>query len=580
MSKENGVIYRISGPVVTAVGISPRMYEVVRVGDEGLMGEVIELHGDQSVIQVYEETSGIKPGEPVIRTGQTLSVQLGPGLLTQIYDGIQRPLPKLEETMGVFITRGVDADGLDLEKKWEFNAVAKKGDEVSSGQVIGKVQETETIEHRVMVPPNVSGKVKSIKSGTFNITETVCVLDDGTEIAMMQEWPVRHPRPFVQKYAPDVPLITGQRILDFLFPLAKGGTAGIPGPFGSGKTVTQQQLAKWSDAQIVVYIGCGERGNEMTEVLDEFPHLIDPNTNKPLMNRTVMIANTSNMPVAAREASVYTGITIAEYFRDMGYNVALMADSTSRWAEAMREISSRLEEMPGEEGYPAYLSSRLAEFYERAGRVETLSGSDGSVSVIGAVSPPGGDISEPVSQGTLRIVKVFWGLDAGLARQRHFPAINWLNSYSLYPQALDQWYRDNIAPDFPEVRTEISTLLQIESELQEIVQLVGSDALPVDQQLTLEVARMIREFFLQQNAFHDVDTFSDLDLQYHMAKAILSFQEEAKKAIAGGAQLEDVVNVPARTDLMRGRFEKGYEDRISDLVSEMNKQIDASMEAN
>ena len=580
MSKENGVIYRISGPVVTAVGISPRMYEVVRVGDEGLMGEVIELHGDQSVIQVYEETSGIKPGEPVIRTGQTLSVQLGPGLLTQIYDGIQRPLPKLEETMGVFITRGVDADGLDLERKWEFNAVAKKGDEVSSGQVIGKVQETETIEHRVMVPPNVSGKVKSIKSGTFNITETVCVLDDGTEIAMMQEWPVRHPRPFVQKYAPDVPLITGQRILDFLFPLAKGGTAGIPGPFGSGKTVTQQQLAKWSDAQIVVYIGCGERGNEMTEVLDEFPHLIDPNTNKPLMNRTVMIANTSNMPVAAREASVYTGITIAEYFRDMGYNVALMADSTSRWAEAMREISSRLEEMPGEEGYPAYLSSRLAEFYERAGRVETLSGSDGSVSVIGAVSPPGGDISEPVSQGTLRIVKVFWGLDAGLARQRHFPAINWLNSYSLYPQALDQWYRDNIAPDFPEVRTEISTLLQIESELQEIVQLVGSDALPVDQRLTLEVARMIREFFLQQNAFHDVDTFSDLDLQYHMAKAILSFQEEAKKAIAGGAQLEDVVNVPARTDLMRGRFEKGYEDRISDLVSEMNKQIDASMEAN
>tara|TARA_B000000441_G_C21750493_1_gene361785 strand:- start:1366 stop:3108 length:1743 start_codon:yes stop_codon:yes gene_type:complete len=580
MSKENGVIYRISGPVVTAVGISPRMYEVVRVGDEGLMGEVIELHGDQSVIQVYEETSGIKPGEPVIRTGQTLSVQLGPGLLTQIYDGIQRPLPKLEETMGVFITRGVDADGLDLERKWEFNAIAKKGDEVSSGQVIGKVQETETIEHRVMVPPNVSGKVKSIKSGTFNITETVCVLDDGTEIAMMQEWPVRHPRPFVQKYAPDVPLITGQRILDFLFPLAKGGTAGIPGPFGSGKTVTQQQLAKWSDAQIVVYIGCGERGNEMTEVLDEFPHLIDPNTNKPLMNRTVMIANTSNMPVAAREASVYTGITIAEYFRDMGYNVALMADSTSRWAEAMREISSRLEEMPGEEGYPAYLSSRLAEFYERAGRVETLSGSDGSVSVIGAVSPPGGDISEPVSQGTLRIVKVFWGLDAGLARQRHFPAINWLNSYSLYPQALDQWYRDNIAPDFPEVRTEISTLLQIESELQEIVQLVGSDALPVDQQLTLEVARMIREFFLQQNAFHDVDTFSDLDLQYHMAKAILSFQEEAKKAIAGGAQLEDVVNVPARTDLMRGRFEKGYEDRISDLVSEMNKQIDASMEAN
>ena len=580
MSKENGVIYRISGPVVTATGITPRMYEVVRVGNEGLMGEVIELHGDQSVIQVYEETSGIKPGEPVIRTGQTLSVQLGPGLLTQIYDGIQRPLPKLEETMGVFITRGVDADGLDLEKEWEFSPTVKKGDEVVPGQVIGTVQETETIEHRVMVPPGKGGTVKSINSGSYNITQTICKLEDDSEIAMMQEWPVRHPRPFRQKYAPDVPLITGQRILDFLFPLAKGGTAGIPGPFGSGKTVTQQQLAKWSDAQIVVYIGCGERGNEMTEVLDEFPHLIDPNTNKPLMNRTVMIANTSNMPVAAREASVYTGVTIAEYFRDMGYNVALMADSTSRWAEAMREISSRLEEMPGEEGYPAYLSSRLAEFYERAGRVETLSGEDGSVSVIGAVSPPGGDISEPVSQGTLRIVKVFWGLDAGLARQRHFPAISWLSSYSLYPQALDQWYRDNIANDFPEVRTEISTLLQVEAELQEIVQLVGSDALPIDQQLTLEVARMIREFFLQQNAFHDVDTFSDLKLQYEMARAILRFQEEGKKAIAGGAQLEEVVNVPARTDLMRGRFEKGYDGRIDGLVTDMEKQIAASMEDN
>lgn len=580
MSEENGVIYRISGPVVTAIGIAPRMYEVVRVGNEGLMGEVIELHGDQSVIQVYEETSGISPGEPVVRTGRTLSVQLGPGLLTQIYDGIQRPLPKLEETMGVFITRGVDADGLDLEKKWEFKPAIKAGDEISAGQIIGIVQETETIEHRVMVPPGKSGVVKSVESGSFNITETVCKLEDGTEIAMMQEWPVRHPRPFIQKYAPDVPLMTGQRILDFLFPLAKGGTAGIPGPFGSGKTVTQQQLAKWSDAQIVVYIGCGERGNEMTEVLEEFPHLIDPNTNTPLMNRTVMIANTSNMPVAAREASVYTGVTIAEYFRDMGYNVALMADSTSRWAEAMREISSRLEEMPGEEGYPAYLSSRLAEFYERAGRVQTLAGDDGSVSVIGAVSPPGGDISEPVSQGTLRIVKVFWGLDAGLARQRHFPAINWLSSYSLYPQALDQWYRDNIASDFPEVRTEISTLLQVEAELQEIVQLVGSDALPIDQQLTLEVARMIREYFLQQNAFHDVDTYSDLKLQYDMARAILSFQEEAKKAIAGGAQLEDVVNVPARTDLMRGRFEKGYKDKIGELVSEMGKQISATMEAN
>ena len=580
MSEENGVIYRISGPVVTAVGISPRMYEVVRVGDEGLMGEVIELNGEQSVIQVYEETSGVRPGEPVIRTGQTLSVQLGPGLLTKIYDGIQRPLPELEKTMGVFIKRGVDADGLDLEKIWEFNATAKAGDSISSGDVLGTVQETKTIEHRVMVPPGTSGVIKSINSGEFNVTQTVCTLEDGTDIQMMQKWPVRTPRPFTKKHAPEVPLQTGQRILDFLFPLAKGGTAGIPGPFGSGKTVTQQQLAKWSDADIVVYIGCGERGNEMTEVLDEFPHLMDPKTGEALMNRTTMIANTSNMPVAAREASVYTGITIAEYFRDMGYDVALMADSTSRWAEAMREISSRLEEMPGEEGYPAYLSSRLAEFYERAGRVETLSGGDGSVSVIGAVSPPGGDISEPVSQGTLRIVKVFWGLDAGLARQRHFPAINWLNSYSLYPPSLDQWYRDNIKSDFPEIRTEISALLQVEAELQEIVQLVGSDALPVDQQLTLEVARMIREFFLQQNAFHDVDTYTDLKLQYTMAKAILSFQEESKKALAGGAALEDVVNVPARTDLMRGRFESGYEGKIDKMLETMIKQIAETMEDN
>ena len=580
MSEENGVIYRISGPVVTAVGISPRMYEVVRVGDEGLMGEVIELHGEQSVIQVYEETSGVRPGEPVIRTGQTLSVQLGPGLLTKIYDGIQRPLPELEKTMGVFIKRGVDADGLDLEKIWDFNATAKAGESVSSGDVLCTVQETKTIEHRVMVPPGTSGIIKSINSGKFNVTKNICTLEDGTEIQMMQKWPVRTPRPFTKKHAPEVPLQTGQRILDFLFPLAKGGTAGIPGPFGSGKTVTQQQLAKWSDADIVVYIGCGERGNEMTEVLDEFPHLMDPKTGEALMNRTTMIANTSNMPVAAREASVYTGITIAEYFRDMGYDVALMADSTSRWAEAMREISSRLEEMPGEEGYPAYLSSRLAEFYERAGRVETLAGGDGSVSVIGAVSPPGGDISEPVSQGTLRIVKVFWGLDAGLARQRHFPAINWLNSYSLYPPSLDQWYRDNIKTDFPEIRTEISALLQVEAELQEIVQLVGSDALPVDQQLTLEVARMIREFFLQQNAFHDVDTYTDLKLQYTMAKAILSFQEESKKALAGGAALEDVVNVPARTDLMRGRFESGYEEKIEKMLETMNKQIADTMEDN
>ena len=576
---EQGQIYRISGPVVTAIGVEVRMFDLVRVGDEGLMGEVIELHGDKAIIQVYEDTSGIRPGEPVVNTGNTLSVQLGPGLLTQIYDGIQRPLSALEEKMGVFITRGVDADGLDMEKIWEFTPTVAKGDSVSSGDVIGTVQETDTILHKVMVPPGKGGEVTSIDSGEFTVTDTVCTLSDGSELAMMQLWPVRTPRPFNRKHAPDAPLITGQRILDFLFPLAKGGTAGIPGPFGSGKTVTQQALAKWADAQIVVYIGCGERGNEMTEVLTEFPELKDPHTGKPLMERTCMIANTSNMPVAAREASVYTGITIAEYYRDMGYDVALMADSTSRWAEAMREISSRLEEMPGEEGYPAYLSSRLAEFYERAGRVETLSGDDGSVSVIGAVSPPGGDISEPVSQGTLRIVKVFWGLDAGLARQRHFPSINWLQSYSLYPQSLDAWYRENIASDFPDVRTEISSLLQVESELQEIVQLVGSDALPIDQQLTLEVARMIREYFLQQNAFHPVDTYSTLNLQYNMVKAILTFQSEAKKAIASGAQLQDVVNVQSRTDLMRGRFEEGYAEVLEELVTTMCSEIQSAVEA-
>ena len=578
--KNEGLIYRISGPVVTAINMKAAMYDVVRVGTEGLMGEVIELHGDKAVIQVYEDTSGIRPGEVVVNTGETLSVSLGPGLLTQIYDGIQRPLPTLEKEMGVFLTRGVDADAFDLEKIWTFEPQVSVGDTVVGGQVVGHVQETDTIVHKIMVVPGKGGVVKSIESGDFNVTQTICTFEDGSEMQMLQEWPVRTPRPYQQKYPPVIPLVTGMRILDFLFPLAKGGAAGIPGPFGSGKTVTQQSLAKYSDAQLVVYIGCGERGNEMTEVLDEFPHLIDPNTGKPLMERTVMIANTSNMPVAAREASVYTGITIAEYYRDMGYDVALMADSTSRWAEAMREISSRLEEMPGEEGYPAYLSTRIAEFYERAGRVETLNGEDGSITVIGAVSPPGGDISEPVSQGTLRIVKVFWGLDAGLARQRHFPAINWLNSYSLYPQSLDQWFRDNVAPDFPEIRIELSGLLQVESELQEIVQLVGSDALPVDQQLTLEVARMIREYFLQQNGFHEVDAYCDIHLQYKMAKAILAFQEAAKAAMASGAQLGDVVNVPSRSDLMRGRLNKGYIETIDDMVKTMLAEIAATVEDN
>ena len=456
----------------------------------------------------------------------------------------------------------------------------RTGDSVEGGQTIGTVQETPTISHKILVPPMSSGKVTGLKKGTYTIDDVIGKLDDGTDLKLMQLWPVRVPRPYNKKFRPDIPLVTGTRTLDGLFPIAKGGTAAIPGGFGTGKTVTQQTLAKWSDAQIVVYVGCGERGNEMTEVLTEFPHLKDPKTGGPLMDRTVLIANTSNMPVAAREASVYTGITLAEYYRDQGYDVAMMADSTSRWAEAMREISSRLEEMPGEEGYPAYLSSRIAEFYERAGRVETLNGDDGSVTVIGAVSPPGGDISEPVSQGTLRIVKVFWGLDAGLARQRHFPAINWLNSYSLYPQSLDQWFRDNIAQDFPEVRTQISGLLQVEAELQEIVQLVGSDALPVDQQLTLEVARMIREFFLQQNGFHEVDAYCDIHLQYKMAKAILSFQDAAKSAMANGGQLNDVVNVPARTDLMRGRFEKGYVDTIEGMIKSMNEEIANTVEEN
>ncbi|HNI42083.1 MAG TPA: V-type ATP synthase subunit A, partial [Methanoregulaceae archaeon] len=444
---QEGVLKRIAGPVVTAVNIDAHMYDVVKVGHEELMGEVIKIQGDETIIQVYEDTSGIRPGEPVTNTGLSLAVELGPGLLTSIYDGIQRPLSVLVDKMGDFIQRGVSAPGLDHQKKWEFRPLVKEGDKVSPGMVIGEVQET-NIVHRILVPPKVQGGVvKSIKRGSFTIEEVVCTLDSGTELTMMQKWPVRVPRPVTEKMNPTIPLITGQRILDGLFPIAKGGTAAIPGPFGSGKTVTQQQLAKWSDAEIVVYIGCGERGNEMTEVLTEFPELEDPKSGKPLMERTVLIANTSNMPVAAREASVYTGITIAEYFRDMGYDVSLMADSTSRWAEAMREISSRLEEMPGEEGYPAYLAARLSEFYERAGLVRTLSGKNGSVSVIGAVSPPGGDFSEPVTQNTLRIVKVFWALDAKLSQRRHFPAINWLNSYSLYLDSLHGWYDKEVSPE-------------------------------------------------------------------------------------------------------------------------------------
>ncbi|MBR1973244.1 MAG: V-type ATP synthase subunit A, partial [Candidatus Methanomethylophilaceae archaeon] len=513
MSNE-GVIYRVAGPVVTATGISPRMYDVVQVGNEKLMGEVIKIVGDHTIIQVYENTSGVKPGEPVVNTGRPLAVELGPGLLHSVYDGIQRPLKVLNEKMGDFIFRGVTAPGLDREAKWDFKPVVAEGDVVSPGQIIGEVMEG-TMLHKIMVPPTMSGKVEKILAGSFTVEETVAVID-GQEVTMMQKWPVRAPRPVAEKYQPTIPLVTGLRVLDTMFPLAKGGAAAIPGGFGTGKTVTQQSLAKWSDAEIVVYIGCGERGNEMTEVLTEFPELTDPKTGNPLMNRTVLIANTSNMPVAAREASVYTGMTIAEYFRDMGYNVALMADSTSRWAEAMREISSRLEEMPGEEGYPAYLAGRLSEFYERACIGRALSGLDGSISVIGAVSPPGGDISEPVSQNTLRIVRVFWALDTKLRERRHFPTINWLTSYTLYDKQLKDWYAQNVDASFPALREWAMQTLQQESELQEIVQLVGSDALSEDKKVTLEVSKLIREVFLQQNAYHPVDMYCPLPRQFKM----------------------------------------------------------------
>ncbi|MCL2786042.1 MAG: V-type ATP synthase subunit A [Methanomassiliicoccaceae archaeon] len=570
MSKE-GVIYRVAGPVVTAMGISPKMYDVVQVGTEKLMGEVIKIVGDHTIIQVYENTSGVRPGEPVSNTGRPLVAELGPGLLSSVYDGIQRPLPVLKDTMGDFIYRGVSAPGLDREKKWDFNPIVKKGDEVSAGQVIGTVMEG-TMEHRIMVPPNVKGKVDSIKEGSFTVEETVAVVD-GNDIAMMQKWPVRVPRPVKEKFQPDIPLVTGQRVLDTMFPLAKGGAAAIPGGFGTGKTVTQQQLAKWSDAEIVVYIGCGERGNEMTEVLTEFPHLEDPKSGNPLMNRTVLIANTSNMPVAAREASVYTGMTIAEYYRDMGYNVSLMADSTSRWAEAMREISSRLEEMPGEEGYPAYLAGRLSEFYERACRCKTLAGSEGSISVIGAVSPPGGDLSEPVTQNTLRIVRVFWALDTKLRERRHFPAINWLTSYSLYDKQLRSWYASNVAEDFPALREWAMQILQKESELQEIVQLVGSDALPDEQKVTLEVSKMIREIFLQQNAYHPVDTFCPMQRQYTVMKLIKKYSDLADKALAGGAPVSKIADIPAKQRLAMAKYETNIDDEYKAVDTDMEKEF-------
>ncbi len=540
-----GKIVKISGPLVVAEGMQDAdMFDVVRVGEQNLIGEIIEMRDGMASIQVYEETAGLKPGSSVYSTGAPLSVELGPGLIETMYDGIQRPLKGMMELSGPNITRGTSVPALDREKKWEFVATASVGDEVEAGDIIGTVQETAVVEQRIMVPYRVRGKIKSIASGSYTVEETVCVVEkpDGTEekLTLMQKWPVRVSRPYKTKLVPETPLITGQRVIDTMFPIAKGGVAAIPGPFGSGKTVTQHQLAKWADADIVVYIGCGERGNEMTDVLMEFPELKDPKTGESLMKRTVLIANTSDMPVAAREASIYTGITIAEYFRDMGYSVALMADSTSRWAEALREMSGRLEEMPGEEGYPAYLGSRLAQFYERAGKVISLGkeGREGALSAIGAVSPPGGDTSEPVSQATLRIVKVFWCLDSSLAYKRHFPAINWLNSYSLYSDRLNKWYAEHVNKEFPELRAQALSLLQDEAELNEIVQLVGVDGLSATDRLKLETCKMIREDYLHQNSFHEVDTYTSMNKQYKMLKSVLLFYEEGLEALKNGADFK------------------------------------------
>ncbi|QLK27693.1 ATP synthase subunit A [Natrinema zhouii] len=574
---EDGVIESVSGPVVTATDLDARMNDVVYVGDEGLMGEVIEIEGNLTTIQVYEETSGVGPGEPVQNTGEPLSVDLGPGMLDSIYDGVQRPLDVLEEKMGTaFLDRGVDAPGIDLEKEWEFTPEVETGDTVEPGDIVGTVEETVTIDHKVMVPPDYEGgEVTTIGSGEFNVEETIVELSSGEEIQMHQEWPVREARPAGDKETPTEPLVTGQRVQDGLFPLAKGGTAAIPGPFGSGKTVTQQQLAKWSDADIVVYIGCGERGNEMTEVIEDFPELPDPQTGNPLMARTCLIANTSNMPVAARESCIYTGITIAEYYRDMGYDVALMADSTSRWAEAMREISSRLEEMPGEEGYPAYLAAALSEFYERAGKFQLMNGGEGSISVVGAVSPPGGDFSEPVTQNTLRIVKTFWALDADLAERRHFPSINWNESYSLYKDQLDPWWESNVAGDWSDTRQWAVDVLDEEDELQEIVQLVGKDALPEDQQLTMEVARYIREAWLQQNALHDVDTYCEPEKTYRMLEAIKTFNDEAFEALEAGVPVEEIQDVDAAPQLNRMGTAEEWNEFIDDIESDLADQLRA-----
>jgi len=567
-----GEIYRIAGPVVTVTGIKPRMYDVVFIGDLKLMGEVIQLTGEKSIVQVYEDTSGIKPGEPVIATGTPLMVELGPGLLTSIYDGIQRPLPILREKMGDFIARGVMQPGLDRKKKWKFVPSIKKGSTVAGGCILGTVQETPDITHRVLLPPKMNGVLSEIEEGSFTVEDPIGSVN-GKNILLMQQWPVRLPRPFQQKLMPDIPLLTGQRIFDTLFPIAKGGTACIPGGFGTGKTVMQHQLAKWSDSDIVVYIGCGERGNEMTEVLTEFPALKNPRTGAPLMERTVLIANTSNMPVAAREASVYTGITIAEYYRDMGYGISLMADSTSRWAEAMREISSRLEEMPGEEGYPAYLATKLAAFYERSGRVTTLNNQEGSITVIGAVSPPGADFSEPITQNTLRMVKVFWALDTNLAHRRHFPAINWLTSYSFYKNTLEKWFEDNVSTDWKELHVKAMEILQKEAELQEIVQLIGSDALPEKEQITLEFARALREIFLQQHAGHEIDSFCSIEKQYKLLKTIMEYGNAAYKALDAGVQVSTILKMKSRDLLANSKFEKDFDKYLKKAQTEMKKEF-------
>ncbi|MDO9538183.1 MAG: V-type ATP synthase subunit A [Thermoplasmata archaeon] len=577
MSK-TGEVYRVAGPVVTAKGIFPKMSDVVLVGNEKLMGEVIKIVGDQSIIQVYEETSGIRPGEPVVDTGESMMLELGPGLLGTVYDGIQRPLSVLMKREGTFIHRGSTADGLDRSVRWPITVTVKPGDILKGGDFIAETKEKNMV-HRIMVPPNVSGTVAEVFPGEKTVEEVIVKLTNGVELKPMHKWPVRVPRPVTGRLMPDLPLTTGQRILDTLFPLAKGGTAAIPGGFGTGKTVTQQQLAKWSDADIVIYVGCGERGNEMTEVLTEFPELVDPKTGDSLINRTVLIANTSNMPVAAREASVYTGVTMAEYYRDMGYDVSLMADSTSRWAEAMKEISSRLEEMPGEEGYPAYLSSRLSQFYERGGRSKNLNGTEGSISIIGAVSPAGGDFSEPVTQNTLRIVKVFWALDTKLRERRHFPAINWLTSYSLYSKTLETWYQDNVDPEWKSLREWTMTLLQKEAELLEIAQLVGSDAMPKEQRLTLEMARMVREIFLQQNAFHEVDTFSSMKRQFALLNCIKIYSDAASEALARNVSLQDIASLPVRTELTRAKFEKNMDEILASVATRIRPDMEKLKEA-